>query len=289
MKNLTEENLTGIVLDRLNCQSSRDHEILSKLITHLHAFIMDLEPTEEEWFKAVDFLTRTGQLCDDKRQEFILLSDVLGVSMLVDAINHRTREDVTETTVKGPFHAAAPHLEMGTNVARGKEAERGDITIVRGRIMDENDQPISSALIDVWQSDDVGSYDVQDENQPETNLRGVFKTDASGEFWFKTIKPAPYPVPTDGPVGELLRACGRRPMRPAHIHFWIKADGYKQLITHIFVEGDPHLDSDAVFGVKESLIYNFQLNHSNEDAVRWQIKSPFYEVVYDFKLLKETI
>lgn len=287
MRNITEDNLADIVLKRLNCDSERNDEILSKLIKHIHAFIKDLEPTEEEWFKAIDFLTRTGQTCNDKRQEYILLSDVLGVSMLVDAINHRTNKDVTETTVTGPFHTSAMIFEMGDNIARGEEGKRGEPTVVRGKILDENNQPISNAIIDVWQSDDIGFYDIQDDNQPEMNLRGIFKTDETGEYWFKTIKPAAYPIPTDGPVGELLRASGRNPMRPAHIHFWIKAEGYQQLITHLFVKGDEHLNSDAVFGVKESLILDFKLNHSTEKADQWQVESPFYEVVYDFKLAKK--
>jgi len=287
MRNITEDNLVDAVLERLNCDSERDHEILSKFIKHIHAFVKDLEPTEEEWSKAINFLTRTGQACNDKRQEFILLSDVLGVSMLVDAINHRNKKDVTETTVTGPFHTAAMNFEMGANIARGDEGKRGEHTIVRGKILDENNQPVSNATIDVWQSDDIGSYDIQDTIQPEMNLRGVFKTDETGTFWFKTIKPAAYSVPTDGPVGELLRAAGRQPMRPAHIHFWIKADGFQQLITHLFVAGDEHLDSDAVFGVKESLILDFKLVDSKEDADKWQVKSPFYEVVYNFKLAKE--
>jgi len=287
MRNLTEENLTDIVLDRINSEDKRSQEVLTKLIKHLHAFVKDLEPTEEEWFTAIDFLTRTGKKCDDKRQEFILLSDVLGVSMLVDAINHRTKQEVTETTVTGPFHAPAMEMQMGDNIARGKEAATGEPALFRGKILDPNGKPIANAKIDVWQSNDEGFYDIQDDSQPEMNLRGIFTTDASGEFWFKSIKPSPYPVPTDGPVGEVLRASGRHPMRPAHIHFWIEAEGYQTLITHIFVEGDEYLDSDAVFGVKESLILDFPLNNSKEDADKWGLKSPFCEVVYDFKLAKK--
>lgn len=287
MRNLNEKNLTDIVLKQIQAESERNQEILTQLVRQLHAFIREVEPTEEEWFKAIDFLTRTGQACTDKRQEFILLSDVLGVSMLVDAINHRHENDVTETTVTGPFHTTAKEFEMGTNIARGEEGARGEPTLVRGRILDEEGHPIANAKIDVWQSDDIGYYDIQDLNQPDMNLRGVFRTDESGEFWFQTIKPAAYPVPTDGPVGELLRASGRHPMRPAHIHFWIEAEGYEHLITHIFVEGDEYLESDAVFGVKESLILDFNLNEQQEDAEKWQIASPFYEVVYDFKLGKK--
>ena len=287
MRNPTEENLTDIVLKRIQADNARDQEIIEKLVKHLHAFIKDLEPTEKEWFKAIDFLTRTGQKCDDQRQEFILLSDILGVSILVDAINHRSQADITETTVKGPFHASAQEFEMGTNIARGEEDERGKPTVIRGRVMDEANNPIANAKLDVWQSNDIGYYDLQDVNQPEMNLRGIFRTDESGEFWFRTIKPAAYPVPTDGPVGELIRASGRHPMRPAHIHFWIQADGYHPLITHLFVEGDEYLNSDAVFAVKESLIVDFKKNSNDEDAKKWKVDTPFYDVQYDFKLAKK--
>ncbi len=287
MRNLTEENLTDIVIERIASANPRSQEVIVKLIKHLHAFIRDIEPTEKEWFQAIDFLTRTGQKCDDKRQEFILLSDVLGVSMLVDAINHRTVGDETESTVTGPFHTEANVYPMGENIAKGEEVKRGEMTVVSGRILDPDGNPISHALIDVWQADDVGYYDIQDSNQPEMNLRGVFETGPDGTFWFKTIKPTAYPVPTDGPVGELLNASGRHPMRPAHIHFWIKAAGYEDLITHIFVEGDEYLDSDAVFGVKESLILAFNQSNDQSAAERYDVKTPFYDVSYDFKLTRK--
>jgi protocatechuate 3,4-dioxygenase beta subunit len=283
MRNPIETQLTDTVISRIKAENPRSQEILSKLVKHLHAFIKDVEPTEDEWFKAIDFLTRTGQKCDKKRQEFILFSDVLGASMLVDAINHRAQGDSTATTVTGPFHAAAHVYKSGDNIARGPEAQRGEPTVVSGRVLDSDGRPLN-ATIDVWQSDDIGYYDVQDVNQPEMNLRGVFKTNASGEFWFRTIKPAAYPIPTDGPVGELLRTSGRDAMRPAHIHFWIKSDGYKDLITHLFVAGDKYLNSDAVFGVKESLILNFEKNTSVVEASSWKVSAPFYLVQYDFKL-----
>ncbi len=286
MKELNEEDLTEAVLSRLHCADDRTRTILEKLIQHMHDFIRDLEPTEEEWFKAIDFLTRTGKMCTDKRQEFILLSDVLGVSMLVDAINHRYAEGITETTVTGPFHAEANLMKMGSMIALGPEAKRGGPTLVRGTILGQSGKPIANALIDVWQSDDVGYYDIQDSNQPDVNLRGVFKTGEDGKYWFKTIKPSAYPVPTDGPVGELLRAAGRHAMRPAHIHFMITAPGYERLITHLFVDGDQYLDSDAVFGVKESLILEFKLNHSPTAAKEAGFDSPFYDVEYDFRLKK---
>jgi protocatechuate 3,4-dioxygenase beta subunit len=280
------ENFTETVLARLACEEGRTKEILTKLITHLHDFVRDVAPTEEEWFKAIDFLTRTGQMCTDKRQEFILFSDVLGVSMLVDAINHKDedKQGITETTVKGPFHAKALQMEPGGNIANGPEWERGEPTLVRGTISDTAGNPIKDAEVDVWQSDDIGFYDIQDVNQPDMNLRGVFKTDANGYFWFKTIKPAAYPVPTDGPVGELLRASGRHAMRPAHIHFMISANGYERLITHLFVKGDAYLNSDAVFGVKDSLVLDFIPQYDEAKAKELGFKTPFYEVNYDFKL-----
>jgi protocatechuate 3,4-dioxygenase beta subunit len=280
------EKFTETVLARLDCRDERTRTILTKLTIHLHNFVRDLEPTGEEWCRAIDFLTRTGQSCTDKRQEFILLSDVLGVSMLVDSLNHNNDDGNTESTVTGPFHARAPLMEMGSMIARGPEAERGETTFVHGKILDTSGKPVSKALIDVWQSDDIGYYDVQDSNQPAVNLRGLFQTEEDGKFWFSTIKPAAYPIPTDGPVGEVLLASGRHPMRPAHIHFMINAAGYEQLITHLFVKGDEYLSSDAVFGVKDSLVLDFKLNDSPAAAKALGFKSPFYDVAYDFILKK---
>jgi len=284
MPTITEHNITDEVLNRTNTDDPRTKEFLEKLIKHVHAFVRDFEPTEAEWFQAIDFLTRTGQKCTDTRQEYILLSDVLGVSMLVDAINHRDMDGATETTVTGPFHADAPPMEMGTMIAVGPEAERGEPTVVRGKITDVRGNPIKGATVDVWQSDDIGYYDTQDVNQPEVNLRGLFTTGEDGTYWFRTVKPSSYPVPTDGPAGELLNAAGRHPMRPAHIHFWIKAEGFEPLITHIFVEGDEYIDSDAVFGVKDSLVMKFVANESAEEAARYGFDAPFQEVRYDFAL-----
>lgn len=281
---ITEENLTQLVLDTNNAANPRTKQLLDKLINHLHAFIKDAEPTQEEWLRAIQFLTNTGHTCDGKRQEFILLSDVLGVSMLVDAVNHRYSEDVTESTVTGPFHTDAKPFPMGENIAKGDEAGRGAPTIVRGTIRDEQGKPIKNALVDVWQCDDLGYYDIQDVNQPEQNLRGLFETSEDGRFWFKTIKPAAYPIPNDGPVGDLLQTMQRSPMRPAHIHFWIQAKGHEDLITHLFVEGDEYIASDAVFGVKETLILPFVLNEDSEAAEKWNVPSPFYDVAYDFTL-----
>lgn len=284
MPNTIEQDLTQAVLTTIKADNPRLQELVSSLIKHLHAFIREVELTEEEWFKGIDFLTRTGQMCDDRRQEFILLSDILGVSMLVDAINHRNMEGATESTVTGPFHARAPEMEDGANIAQGPEWERGEATVVRGRVTDVQGHPIPGALVDVWQGDDAGHYDVQDENQPKTNLRGIFRTNEQGHFWFRTVKPCSYPVPVDGPVGELLTATGRHPMRPAHIHFMISAPGYRRLVTHIFVAGDEYLESDAVFGVKDSLVIDFSPHDSQEEAKKYRVTAPFYLVEYDFRL-----
>jgi hydroxyquinol 1,2-dioxygenase len=285
MRNLTEQNITDAVLELTKADNPRIQQIMMSLVKHLHAFIRDIEPTEAEWMAAIQFLTRTGQKCDDKRQEFILLSDTLGASILVDAINHRMPEGVTESTVFGPFYRdGAAVLAHGTSIARGPELEKGELTVVRGRVTDPNGQPIPGAILDIWQASPDGLYDSQDPDQPEMNLRGKFMTDEKGEYWFKTVKPAAYPIPYDGPVGDLLRAIGRHPMRPAHIHYLISAPGYETLITHVFPEGDEYLESDAVFGVKDSLVTDFVKNQSAESAAQYGAKAPFYEVSFDFGL-----
>lgn len=288
MRNVTEENLTDLVLDRTKAEDPRMQEIATSLIKHLHAFIREVEPTEEEWFQGIQFLTATGHKCDNVRQEFILLSDTLGVSMLVDAINHRKGgTGSTESTVMGPFHADAATRENGDMIASGPEVGRGTPMVVRGKVTGSDGKVLAGAKLDIWQAADDGFYDVQPEsNQPEGNLRGVFTTDKDGEFWYRAIAPLYYPVPTDGPVGDLLTATGRHPMRPAHIHYWIVADGYDQLITHVFRSDDEYLDSDAVFGVKESLIVDFILNEDLEEAAKYGFDEPFYDVRYDFILAK---
>ena len=258
---------------------------MASLIKHLHAFIRDVELTEAESMAGIEFLTRTGHMCDEKRQEFILLSDTLGVSILVDAINHRKPEGATESTVFGPFYReGAQVLQHGANIANGPEFDRGELTVVKGRVTDPKGRPIQGALLDVWQASPEGLYDSQDPNQPEMNLRGKFLTDENGAYWFKTVKPAAYPIPYDGPVGDMLRATGRHPMRPAHIHYMISAPGYETLITHVFPEGDSYLDSDAVFGVKDSLVAEFVKVESPELATKYGVRAPFCEVTFDFGL-----
>jgi len=285
MRDFNEFTATQAVIERMvNCRDERLHQIMTSVVTHLHAIVREVEPTFEEWAFAIDFLTRTGQICDDTRQEFILLSDTLGVSMLVDAINHRRDSAATESTVLGPFHVAgAPHLQMGDSISRDGQ---GEPLYMSGRVADGSGAPLGGALLDVWQTSHDGFYDVQDARQPAMNLRGRFTTGADGRYWFRSVKPASYPIPSDGTVGSMLAALGRHPMRPAHVHFIVTAPGYDAVTTHVFVEGDPYLESDAVFGVKERLIVPFVRRDDPAWAERVGLNNPFYMAEYDFVLAR---
>jgi protocatechuate 3,4-dioxygenase beta subunit len=263
----------------------RLEQVITSLVRHLHAFVKDVELTEEEWGAAITFLTRTGQMSDDVRQEFILLSDVLGVSMLVETINHRTGGTSTESTVLGPFHMVeSPPRELGENIALDG---KGEPCLVTGRVTGPDGEPLAGALVDVWQANDDGFYDVQQPGvQPERNLRGLFTADGDGRFWFRSIVPRHYPIPDDGPVGELLAATARHPNRPAHVHFLVTAPSHRPVTTHLFVAGDPYIDSDAVFGVKESLIREFPVVDDPARATEVGLPNPFRTVHFDVTLLR---
>lgn len=287
MRNLTEENVTEVVINTFaNTQNLRLKEILTSLVKHLHAFVREVELTEEEWLYAIQFLTRTGHMCDDKRQEFILLSDTLGITTLKDIINNRKPPGVTEYTILGPFYVeGAEELPAMANIAGDTP---GEPVVVSGRVTDPSGQPLAGALLDVWQASAEGFYDVQLPEQTELNLRGKFRTDAEGRYAFRTIKPSFYPIPGDGPVGQMLRGVGRHPYRPAHIHFIVSAEDYEAVTTELFVEGDPYLDSDAVFGVRNSLVVDFVRSESAEEAARYGVGAPFYTAEYDFILQPAT-
>jgi protocatechuate 3,4-dioxygenase beta subunit len=244
--------------------------VIGSLVKHLHSFAKEVELTQEEWEVGIDFLTKTGQICTEERQEFILLSDTLGFSMLVDAINNRRPEGATENTVFGPFHVeGAPEREMGANISLDG---KGESCLYEGRVIDLGGNPIARAKIDVWSDNAEGFYDVQQPDiQPRWNNRGIFTTGKDGTYRFIGIKPVSYPIPDDGPVGQLLALLGRHPYRPAHMHYLVTAPGYQKVVTHTFVGDDPYLASDTVFGVKETLVAPFE--RVSDGETMW--RSPF--------------
>lgn len=281
----TEDDITAEVLARFSeTPDPRLRRIMPALIKHLHAFVKEVELTEAEWFQAIEILTEAGQMCSDKRQEFILFSDTLGVSMVVDLIDHRKPAGATESTVFGPFHRlGSPDMPPGGNIAHRDTA--GVPALVSGRVLDLDGKPIAGAVLDVWQTQSNGLYDSQDENPNELHMRGKFTTDREGRYLIRTVQPVNYPIPSDGPVGAMLKATGRHPWRPAHIHFVIMADGFEPVTTHIFDRTDPYLDSDAVFAVKESLICDFHRHETpTPEAAKLGIAGPVFTAEFDFVL-----
>ena len=281
MRNFDEFTITEAVLERVAAApDARLRQISAALVRHLHDFVREIEPTQAEWAAGIDFLTRTGHMCDDKRQEFILLSDTLGVSMLVDAINHRRPAGATETTVLGPFYVQGPpEFVHGADVSG---AMTGLKLHVAGTVAALDGTPIAGAIVDIWHADAEGFYDVQQSD--DLSGRARFRTDQDGRFQFWTIRPAAYPIPHDGPVGQMLEHQGRHPYRPAHVHFMIAAPGYETLVTHVFAEGDDYLDSDVVFGVKDSIIRPYT-EHPAGTAPDGTVMGERYATLrYDFRL-----
>jgi catechol 1,2-dioxygenase len=284
----SEERSAEIVIASLGpATDPRLRTVLGSLVRHLHAFVKEVELTNEEWAAAVAFLTETGQACTDVRQEFILLSDAFGVSMLVETINNRSLDLATESTVLGPFHMVdSPPRGSGDTIALDG---KGTQCLVTGRVMDEAGVPLANASVDVWQANADGFYDVQQPGiQPERNLRGLFTTDENGEFWFRSIVPRYYPIPVDGPVGRLLESTGRHPNRPAHVHFLVTAEGHRPLTTHLFVRDCPYLGSDVVFGVKETLVRDFAEVDDPVRAAELGFDNPYRAVHFDITLLRES-
>ncbi|MFC9842190.1 intradiol ring-cleavage dioxygenase [Streptomyces sp. NPDC060223] len=277
-------DLTSEVVDSFQRTADpRLCELLTALTRHLHDFVRETEPTMEEWERAIAFLTATGQMCTDTRQEFILLSDVLGVSMLVETINGHRDPGATESTVLGPFHMTeSPVRDLGANIDL---VGNGEQCVVSGRVLSADGTPLPGAVLDVWQADPEGFYDVQRPDvQPAGNGRGLFTADTEGRFWFRTCVPSPYPIPTDGPVGELLKATDRHPYRPAHIHFIASAAGHAPVTTHMFVAGSAYLDSDAVFAVKKSLVQDFAETDDPSLAREFGVPNPFRYAHFDLVL-----
>jgi protocatechuate 3,4-dioxygenase beta subunit len=286
MRNMTERELTDVVLERYEATpDARLRTILQSLIRHLHAFARDVRLTEAEWMAGVKFLTATGHISDEKRQEMILLSDNLGLSSLVNILTANVPEGATETTVLGPFYVPdSPKRAWGESILLRESKEPP--LFIHGRVRTDSGEAISGAKLEVWQTDSNGMYDIQDSSQPEDNLRGYYIAADDGGFLIRTIRPTSYPIPTDGPVGELLRATKRHPYRPAHVHAIVTAPGYQTLTTHLFDSEDGYLDSDVVFAVKQSLIRSFVWNASAADAAKYGIEGPFWELANDFVLTK---
>jgi hydroxyquinol 1,2-dioxygenase len=284
MPYVTEQNLTDVVLDRWkNIPDPRLRQVMGSLIKHLHGFVRDIEPTEKEWATAIDFLTRIGKMCDDKRQEFILFSDVMGVSMLVDSMNHRLATGATPTTVEGPFHVAnAPEVADGGDMAKGAP---GIPCFVVGKVRDLDGKPVGGAALDLWQTDGEGFYEAQ-RDVTEPWMRGLYRTRPDGSYVIRTVAPIGYTIPMDGPVGELVKKTTISPMRPAHIHFCLESPGYHRVVTHLFQRGCPYIETDVVYGVKEPLIVDFVEKPAGVAPNGEKVDTPFYVINYDFVLQK---
>ncbi|SRR5258706_10207599 len=287
MRNINEDSITQAVLASMDERcDARLRTIITSLVQHLHSFAREVKLSEAEWLKAIQFLTECGHITDDKRQEFILLSDTLGLSMLVMAQNNKKPAACTEATVFGPFYVeGAPEHENGADISNGA---RGEPCFVSGQVRGLDGSPVAGAQIDVWQSDEDGFYDVQKPSEgsdaPAHQARARLRSGSDGRFNFRSILAEAYPIPHDGPVGRMLEALGRHPWRPAHLHFLIKAPGYETLITHVFRAGDQYLDSDAVFGVRSSLVTDWIKHDRGPAPDGSRVEPPFYSLDYDFVL-----
>ena len=285
MRNLNKDNITEAVLNTIDPQAGpRQREVITAMIRHLHEFVREVSLTQEEWIHAVEFLYRAGEISNPSRNEFILISDVLGASSLVDIVNDRA-PDATETSALGPFFVEnTPMLAVDEDMIEDNAGLQG---IVRGKVLNPGNDPIPGALLEIWQTADNGLYENVDPDQPANNLRRSQHSDGEGRYGFKTIQPVSYKVPEDGAGGELLDAMGRHPWRPAHLHFKITAGGYFPLVTELYVAEDEYIDDDAVFGVRDSLCVSFATNPSQEEARQLGLKAPFWTVDFDFHLKPE--
>jgi len=297
MAQLEAGDLAQAVIARMaESRDPRFRQIMTALVKHAHAFVQEVELTGDEWMNAIQFLTATGKMCDDKRQEFILLSDTLGISMLVVAIEQAkgiqakgtgaVATPATEATVQGPFFwEGAPELPLGSDLAGDAP---GEPAWYSGTVTDVDGNPVPDCPIEVWSGDGNGIYDMQHGEDAQMMLRARLRTDADGRYRFWSIKPTFYPVPDDGPVGDMLRRMGRHPNRPGHIHMMLRAPGYQPLTTHLFVADSPYLDSDAVFGVRNSLIVDFKKHAPGTAPDGRVLDKPYYSAQYDFRLVPST-
>ena len=289
MSTYNQAKLTEEVLASFANAPPRLRQIMTSLVSHMHAFAREVDLKPEEWLAGIQFLTKTGQICDDKRHEFIVLSDTLGLSMMVVSLaqarasgNAKGALEATEATVEGPFYwPGAPDLALGADIGEGVP---GTPALYTGRITDVNGKPLAGALLDVWSGDGDGKYDVQLSPEPTMKARGRFRTDAEGRYWFWSIMPSYYPVPNDGPVGTMLRATNRGINRPGHMHTMVSAPGHVPITTHLFVAGSPYLHEDAVFGKRDSLVVHFDEHPPGKAPDGRDMKTPFHSANYDFRL-----
>ena len=286
MRDFSLDDLTDAVITEYGrTDDPRFREIMTSLIRHLHDFVREVKLTEGEWFEGIQFLTQTGQKCDDVRQEFILLSDVLGLSMVVGAVNHPAGGAATESTVLGPFYVeGSPQRDFGASIIQ--QSSGSSPIVFKGRVTDQEGNPISGATLDVWQNSGSGMYAVQDSAQPADNMRGKFTTRLDGTYAFVTEQPTSYAIPDDGPVGRLLRAGNRHSMRPAHVHFIVSAPEHEALTTHVFMAGDPYLDSDAVFATKDALVADVKDLDDAQTAEACGLDNPFPCIEFHFGLMR---
>jgi hydroxyquinol 1,2-dioxygenase len=286
--NLTEQTLTAAVQQTFDESSDeRFRQVFTCLVQHLHDFAREVRLTADEWFTAMDFLERVGKISTPTRQEFVLLSDILGLSMLLDKINEHGESSTTDSALLGPFYVEGrPTVDNGADISDGLT---GTPMFVTGRVVDEHGKPVAGAHVDTWHSDGEGFYDVQQTEKlhNELAMRALLITDEDGRFWYRSITPRYYPVPTDGPCGEILRAANRSPMRPQHVHFWFKAEGYQPLITQLFWRDDPYIGRDAVFADQESLMADFVRHEPGIAPDGTTVDEPFVTLDWTFALAAE--
>jgi protocatechuate 3,4-dioxygenase beta subunit len=281
MRNISLDNITQAVQDSMQgCADERFRQVIGSLVKHLHDFAREVRLTHEEWHTGIDFLWRAGRISDERRNEFVLASDVLGLSSLVDLLNGSRAG--TESSVLGPFHVeGAPLLPVGASIVGDNGGER---VLLRGRVLDTAGRPLAGAMLDFWQADADGQYSQATPNKPAFNLRCRMRTDAQGHYALQTVRPHFYSVPYDGPVGDLLRAGARHALRPAHFHVLVAAPGHRRLVTEIFPDDDPYIDGDAVFGVRGTLVAHFERREQAAAAAPYEVEPPFYELQFDFRL-----
>ncbi|WP_066368085.1 dioxygenase family protein [Herbidospora mongoliensis] len=282
---LTEDTITKEVQSTFEgCHDARTRELFVDLVRHLHDFARETRLTGDEWFTAMDFLERVGKITTATRHEYVLLSDILGLSVLVDLINDHHGPHTTDSTLLGPFYVEGrPTAPNGADISGGVP---GMPLFFTGRVVGQDGEPLSGVKVDTWHSDGDGHYDVQQEEKLHGRLamRALMTTDDDGRFWYRSIVPRYYPVPTDGPCGEIIRAAERSPMRPEHIHFWLHADGFQPLITMLFRRDDPYLDQDAVFAAKRSLVADFVQHEPGTAPDGTQVDEPFQTLGWTFTL-----